>query len=110
MPEVYTFSKSFEITTHGGGFEIKQIEIPAPSGIMQSLYARLEGQFNLLQKDLQKNATEMIANLSEDLVQKSMELAQSNKQIETTEEKSIEEKVKNFQSEITQAGFDCSIF
>jgi undecaprenyl pyrophosphate synthase len=109
MSEVYTFAEPFRITTHGSDHDVIQIEIPAPTGKMQSLFSRLEAEYNSLMKIIKNDAQEMLASLDQETIAQGMALAQNSKKDKNTNrEEEAKEEVKAFNESVKDAGFNCT--
>lgn len=106
MSETYIFKKPFDILSHGTNNLVQEIEIPAPTGRMQSLFSRLEAEYSKLIKTLQEDAQKLISVMSAEVIEAGIKANESSKKVE---EKDINERIKDFLDKSKSSGFDLSL-
>jgi len=100
MSEEYICKNEFDILTSGQNHRVSEIHIPHPTGRMQSLFARLEGQLGAFNRGLQEFAINLKSS--------GMIPDEEPKKESQEEEKSIDDSVQEMLEQFQLTDFDFS--
>lgn len=110
MSETYILKKPVLIKTNGSEYLVEDIEIEAPTGRIQNLFARLEAEYSKLQKIISDDAQKLLQNLDKETLAATLQLASldggSAKPEEEQSEPTIEDQVKDFLKQVKTSGFN----
>lgn len=111
MSETHIFRNPVPITTGGIDYNVEEIEIDAPTGRDQNIFARLEAEYSKLLKVVSDGGQDGLKNFSpEQLVavmesNRKAEAESESKETSETEE-SVEKRIETFLAQVKSSGFN----
>jgi len=111
MSETHIFRNSVPIKTNGTEYNVEEIEIDAPTGKDQNIFARLEAEYSKLLKVVSDGGQEGLKNFSPEQLVAVMDAnrkaeAESESKEDSKEEDSIEKQIETFLSQVKSSGFN----
>lgn len=108
MSETYILTKPVPITTRGQELLIEEIELQAPTGSIQNLFARLEAEYSKLQKIFADEAQAQVSAMAPEAIAAGVKALQEveNAKAEDNGDESIDDQVAAFLNQVKSAGFN----
>lgn len=109
MSETHIFKKPVMIKTNGSEYNIEEIEIDAPTGKDQNIFARLEAEYSKMIKIVSSDGQEGLKNFTPEQLVAVMEANkkdESESKEDSKEEDSIEKQIETFLKQAKSSGFN----
>lgn len=109
MSLTYIFAKPVSILTNGQEYLVEDVELTAPTGRIQNIFARLDAEYGKLQKIFADDAQASIKDLTPEAMAAALSVIQEKeaaKGNEANQEPSIEDQIETFKQQIKSSGFN----
>lgn len=109
MSEIFIFRAPVLITTGGKEQQVEEIELQAPAGNIQNLFARLEAEYSKLQKIFADEAQAQVGAMSPEAIAagvKALQEVEAAKDDDTEDVEDIDAQVAAFLQQVKSAGFN----